>query len=179
MLLKLNLIILSLLILFYSVSRIIINRNKHVDIKKEVINLSLFMSMLVIVSATILPRQLGTGFREFEIYNLTPFKVVTYIYNNYSLEYFLYQTVGNFMLFIPFGFFSYCKFKSIKKAIILSLAMTLSVELIQGFIPNRFCDIDDIWLNTSGGILGSIAAYFLISSFNLISKNMKISDIES
>ena len=82
------------------------------------------------------------------------------------------------MLFIPFGFFSYYKLKSIRKAMLLSLTMTLSVEIIQGFIPYRFCEIDDIWLNTSGGTFGSFIAYSLNLSFNLISKNIKSSDIE-
>ena len=171
MLIKLNLLILSSLTLLYIVLRIIINNNKNIDIKKEFINLSLFISILIIITVTVLPRRLDVGFREFEIYNLIPFKVLIDIYTNYSLGHFLYQSVGNFMLFVPFGFFSYYKLKSIKKTILLSLTITLSVEFIQGFIPYRFCEIDDVWLNTLGGTFGSIIAHSLNLYFNLISKS--------
>lgn len=180
MILRFNLLIISSLILFYILLRVIINNNKnYVDTKKETLNFSLFVSTLIIIAATILPRKLGVGFREFEIYNLIPFKVLIDTYTNYSLEYFLYQAVGNFMVFIPFGFFSYYNLKSVKKAILLSLVMTLSVEFIQGFIPYRFCEIDDVWLNTLGGTFGSFIAYSLNLFSNLILKNTKISDIES
>ena len=80
------------------------------------------------------------------------------------------------MMFVPFGFFSYCRFKSIKKAILLSLAMTLSVEFIQGFLPYRFCEIDDVWLNTSGGTFGALVGYSFNLFFGLVSR---YSDIES
>jgi len=82
------------------------------------------------------------------------------------------------MLFIPFGFFSYLKFKSIEKSILLSLSMTLCVEFIQGFIPYRFCEIDDIWLNTLGGTIGSCMAYSLNSFSGVILEHITNSDIE-
>ena len=63
--------------------------------------------------------------------------------------------LGNIVLFIPFGFFIYIKSnKNIKKSLIIIFAITLGVEIIQGFIPYRFCEIDDLWLNTLGGYIG-------------------------
>jgi glycopeptide antibiotics resistance protein len=178
--LEFNLTILGLFILAYILFRVlIIIISKHIDIEKETLNLFLFLSIIPIIAATMFPIRFGVEYKGFEIYNLIPLKVPINIYNNHSFEYFLYQTVGNFMLFIPFGFFSYCRFKSIKKAILLSLAMTLSVEIIQGFIPYRFCEIDDVWLNTSGGSFGSCVAYSLNLFSNLISKNTRSSDIKS
>lgn len=48
--------------------------------------------------------------------------------------------------------------KNTKKTILLVLFTTLTVEFIQGFIPYRFCEIDDIWLNTLGGYIGILIA---------------------
>lgn len=178
--LEFNLTVLGLFLLIYILFRMVINViQKYIDMQIEILNLALFISIIPIIAATMFPIRFDVEYKGFEIYNLIPFKVLKDLYTNYSLEYFLYQTVGNFMLFIPFGFFSYCRFKSIKKAILLSLAMTLSVEIIQGFIPYRFCEIDDIWLNTSGGTFGAIIAYTHNFFFNLMSKNIKSSNIEN
>lgn len=93
-------------------------------------------------------------FQGFEIYNLIPFKVPIDIFINHNLLYFFHQVFGNIALFIPYGFFMFIKAnKNTKKTILLVLFTTLTVEFIQGFIPYRFCEIDDIWLNTLGGYI--------------------------
>lgn len=53
-----------------------------------------------------------------------------------------------------------------------SLSLTLFIESIQGFIPYRFCEIDDVWLNTLGGFLGS---YIYIKFINYF-RNLKRDD---
>jgi len=177
LILEFNLKVLSLFILVYIIFRVVMGIiSKHIYIEKETLNLFLFFSIITIIAATMFPIRFGAEYKGFEIYNLIPLKVPIDMYNNKSFRYFLYQVVGNFMLFFPFGFFSYCKFKSIKKSILLSLTMTLSVEFIQGFIPYRFCEIDDVWINTSGGTFGSLVAYSSNLFFSLVSR---YSDIES
>ena len=85
----------------------------------------------------------------------------------YPLGQFIYNVIGNIVLFIPFGFFIYIKCEKNKhKTLLAVLIMTLGVEFIQGFIPYRFCDIDDIILNTFGGYLGIIIYNILFSKFN-------------
>ena len=85
----------------------------------------------------------------------------------YPLGQFIYNVIGNIVLFIPFGFFIYIKFEKNKtKTLLAVFIMTLGVEFIQGFIPYRFCDIDDIILNTFGGYLGIIIYNILFSKFN-------------
>ena len=77
------------------------------------------------------------------------------IFTQHSFGYFLYQVLGNIALFVPFGFFIFIKTnKNIKKSLLIIFAITLGVEIIQGFIPYRFCEIDDLWLNTLGGYTG-------------------------
>lgn len=73
-----------------------------------------------------------------------------------------YVPVLNIIMFIPLGLYLRYYFKcSFKKTLFLSLLVSLFFELTQlsglYFIypnPYRLCDIDDLILNTSGGIIG-------------------------
>ena len=129
--------------------------------QKQFINICLLLSVLLIISQTLFPIRTNIPLSKFEIYNLIPFKVIIDIYNNHSFSYFCYQVFGNIAMFIPFGYFLSLKLNS-TKTLLISLLTTLSVEFIQGFIPYRFCDIDDIFLNTLGAYIG-----ILISLINI------------
>ncbi|MDK2562944.1 VanZ family protein [Romboutsia sedimentorum] len=145
------------LIFCYLATIILFNymNDSQINYKKEFINLGLLLSVLLIISQTIFPLRLGYKFEEFEIYNLIPLKVSIMMFTQYSFGYFLYQVLGNIALFVPLGFFIFIKTnKNIKKSLIIIFSITLGVEIIQGFIPYRFCEIDDLWLNTLGGYIG-------------------------
>ncbi|BFT72627.1 VanZ family protein [Paenibacillus sp. P36] len=68
--------------------------------------------------------------------------------------------VGNILAFMPFGIFLLLLFKFKSKSIthtgviIRSLGMSLLLELLQIFFSMGNFDVDDIILNTSGGLLG-------------------------
>jgi glycopeptide antibiotics resistance protein len=141
----------------YLATTILINhiKNTQINYKTEFLNLCLFLSILFIVSLTLFPIRFGYKFEGFEIYNLVPLRIIIKMFNEYPFVQFLYNVVGNILLFIPFGFFIYIKSgKNIKKSLIIIFAMTLGVEIAQGFIPYRFCEVDDLWLNTLGGYIG-------------------------
>lgn len=76
-----------------------------------------------------------------------------------GLEIFVVNIMGNVLAFAPFGFLlpmlskHYRRFLSVA---ILSLMFSLSVELIQLFFRVGIFDVDDIFLNTMGGILGYV-----------------------
>ena len=126
-----------------------------VDYKSEFLNLLLFLSILFIISLTLFPIRFGYKFEGFEIFNIVPFRIILKMLFEYPLGQFLYNVVGNIVLFVPFGLFIYIKYnKNKSKSLLAIFIMTLGVEFIQGFIPYRFCDIDDIILNTFGGYIG-------------------------
>ena len=107
----------------------------------------------------------------FIIYALCLFHVVTYQDINYGTdnfvpfkEIFRYEfgsakfirnIIGNILLFVPYGFFTayFLKSKKISTVFILTVILTVSIEIVQYNIGRVF-DIDDIILNVSGGILG-------------------------
>ena len=85
--------------------------------------------------------------------NFVPFKEI--MRYDFGTDLFWQQTVGNILLFVPFGFFVsyYLKTKKLIPIFILSLITSLSIEITQNAI-GRTVDIDDIILNVTGGIVG-------------------------
>ena len=65
--------------------------------------------------------------------------------------------IGNILIFLPFGILvpilsrRYKKFWSVT---LLSFELSLAVELIQLITKTGSCDVDDILLNTAGGMIG-------------------------
>ena len=116
----------------------------------------------------------------FILYVMCLFEVVTLQDNNYGLsnfipfkEMFRYEfgsrlfiknIVGNILLFLPYGYFSsdYLKSKKITLPCFLTFIVSITIELVQLNIGRTF-DIDDVILNTLGGVAG----YFL---YRLIEK---------
>lgn len=85
--------------------------------------------------------------------NLVPLKEILR-YDIHS-EGFLYSVIGNILIFVPFGYFvsHYVKAKNISHIFFITLATSLTVELVQLRIGRAF-DIDDILLNVVGSIIG-------------------------
>lgn len=87
--------------------------------------------------------------------NFIPFKEIF----RYPITSFLFykNVIGNIFLFIPFGIFVtyYVKNKTFIPTVFLSILVSSSIEFVQSII-GRTSDIDDVILNTIGGILGYI-----------------------
>ena len=167
-----SLILLGVTFLYLGISTIYkYIKNISINYKSEILNLFLFLSVLFIISLTLFPIRLGYKFEGFEIFNIVTFKIILKMLFEYPWG----QVIGNIVLFIPFGFFIYIKFEKNKTKTLLAIfIMTLCVEFIQGFIPYRFCDIDDIILNTFGGYIGIIIYNILFSKFNNKLKKIQI-----
>lgn len=107
----------------------------------------------------------------FILYVMCLFEVVTLQDNNYGLsnfipfkEIFRYQIgsrlfikniVGNILLFLPYGYFAsyYLNNKKLWPTALLTIIVSFTIETVQLKIGRTF-DVDDIILNTCGGIIG-------------------------
>lgn len=112
----------------------------------------------------------------FILYVMCLFEVVTIQDDNYGLsnfipfkEIFRYQVgsrlfirniIGNILLFLPYGYFAsdYLKSKKVWLIGFLTALVSLTIEIVQLNIGRTF-DVDDIILNTIGGIVG----YYIFS----------------
>lgn len=171
--LKFSFLVLMTFIIVYLFFRslYLLIRNTKFDFKIEITNFGLYISIVAIVAATLFPIKFNVDYKGFEIYNIIPFKVVISLYKNYSFGYFLCQTIGNILLFVPFGFFTSAKSGfNLKKTVIICFLLSLFIEFVQGFIPYRFCEIDDLWLNTLGGFIGGVIYIYLLKVSNRYTK---------
>lgn len=110
-----------------------------------------------------------TGERTAFSVNLLPFKEIIRcfrFYDSLPKGFFLTNFVGNIIAFIPFGFLfasllSYRKRFPLLLTVLVSALLSATVELIQFFSRTGSCDIDDVILNTLGGMTGYIIFYVL------------------
>lgn len=95
-------------------------------------------------------------------YNLELFKEITRFYQYRELlgmKSFLLNTVGNVVCFMPFGFFLPLINRHSGKwynIFILSFLLSLGIETLQLILKVGSFDVDDIFLNTLGGVIGYI-----------------------
>lgn len=110
----------------------------------------------------------------FILYVMCLFEIVTLQDQNYGLsnfipfkEIFRYQVgsrlfikniIGNILLFLPYGYFAsdYINSKKVLPICFLTMLISMTIEVVQLNIGRTF-DIDDVILNTLGGVIG----YFL------------------
>ena len=99
--------------------------------------------------------------------NFIPFKEIF----RYSIgsRLFIKNIVGNILLFIPYGFFIeyYINNKKILTPAILTIIISITIEIVQLKIGRTF-DIDDVILNTCGGIIG----YLIYTTTDGINKHL-------
>ena len=102
-----------------------------------------------------------TGFTEFR-YNLTPFSEIHryLIYReSFTWENLITNLAGNILVFVPFGILVPIirrKKTGIFYVFFLTLFFSLFIETVQLFTRVGVFDVDDLIMNTVGGVLGYI-----------------------
>ena len=102
-----------------------------------------------------------TGEMQEYHYNLVLFKEIKRFWN-YRKQLGIFATatnlLGNVLIFLPFGFFMAMasKYRSFLSTLVYSFALSLTVEISQLFMKVGCFDVDDLLLNTIGGMLGFI-----------------------
>ncbi|WP_180232245.1 VanZ family protein [Priestia megaterium] len=140
--------------------------------KSNSINVLFIVSILFIIRLTMFPESLlGIGEGKGGI-NLVPFYKMRDLLFHHSFGNFILNNIGNIILFLPFGFFLPMRFKKINnlsKSLLVGMLLSVSIEIVQLFMPNRWTDIDDVLLNTLGTGIG----YSLFKVLNQIEVYMK------
>ena len=75
---------------------------------------------------------------------------------------FVYLFFGNILWFIPFGYYcvAYEK-KTIGIAVLMGLALSLFIEVLQFVLGTGISEIDDLILNTLGSFLGALIVWIV------------------
>ncbi|MEK5215982.1 VanZ family protein [Psychrobacillus sp. FSL H8-0487] len=115
--------------------------------------------------------------------NFIPFKTIIYylfladINFNMRVE----NLVGNIIGFAPFGFILPLiskRFHLFKNIAIASFCLSLTFELLQFVFKFGSFDVDDLILNTLGGVIGYIAIYAIFMLIKYI-KQKKVHEISN
>ncbi len=134
------------------------NSSKKISFHEEFLNLLFIVYILLLFELlTGTENNSGTGI------NLVPFSEI-FRYQVGS-KMFIYNTLGNILLFVPYGYFvtRYINGKSLYQIFIISFITSLTVEILQVKLGRSF-DVDDIILNVVGGMIG----YFIYVALNAI-----------
>ena len=96
--------------------------------------------------------------------NLVPFRtiygsvyIIVHRTNPYLTPHEIISLLGNFALFMPFGYFIprlFGRYRVFVKFILLTFAVLLSIEILQVLTLRGSFDVDDILLNLAGAVIG-------------------------
>ncbi|OIO32418.1 MAG: VanZ family protein [Candidatus Yonathbacteria bacterium CG_4_10_14_3_um_filter_47_65] len=112
--------------------------------------------------------------RSFANSNLIPFKtIIGYIVNPISAKIAIGNVLGNIIVFIPVGILApflilkkYEFWGSFKVSLLTSFGISLAFEVIQLLTYFGSFDVDDLILNTFGGVLGFFIGYLFVNLYH-------------
>ena len=146
----------------------------------EILSVLFVMYIVALLSQTVIPkielngdeiRFFQSGYNEI---NLTVFKEIK-LAIKLGGSFFLVNIVGNIVVFMPIALFVGLLYNkpSFFKCVLITTAVSVFVEACQ--IPqNRGTDIDDVILNTLGGIVGYVLFIIINKLFDQFSAKCKI-----
>ena len=142
--------------------------------KKTLMKLLFIIYMCLLIYVVFFAEAMGRTPQGEYVYNLVPLREIKrfwkYIFDNDTLGSIARLNIfGNIIAFVPFGIFlpylSEGKLKFIL-TFLYSFRLSLTIELVQLITRVGSCDVDDIILNTIGGVIG----YILWSIYRHIKK---------
>ncbi len=129
--------------------------------RKNTVRLFFYLYIIVLAYFLFFSESFGRGsFSEEYRYNLELFVEIKRFIKYRQLvgfDVFMINILGNIIAFMPFGFLLpivYEKYRGFFRVAFYSLLFSLAAEAIQMVTRVGIFDVDDILLNTGGGILG-------------------------
>ena len=136
--------------------------NQKIVLHNEIFNLLFIIYILLLFELlTGTENSYGSGM------NIIPFKEI--MRYKFGSKMFIYNVLGNILIFVPFGYFisRYVKPKKVFPIIVDAIITSITVETVQLKI-GRYFDIDDVMLNMVGAVLG----YFVYIALDAIYKHL-------
>lgn len=166
------LLIFTVVIVTIRITYLVVHKDKFVLYKELFMLAFLIYAMLLFYVVTFQDVNYGTN-------NFIPFKEI--LRYKVGSKVFMRNILGNILLFVPFGLFvsHYIKNKKMYPILLISVLVSCSIEFAQTKI-GRTADIDDVILNTLGGVIGYFIYKFsdkLIKKLPNFMKNQIFLDI--
>ena len=165
----------SVIWMLWLIIRMVCNRNKKVNWKREAQLMLVYICIVVIVRFTFFPfGKIDGKIQPLLFYpdNWFPFRInlrpFVYLFDYPTLREILLNFIGNYAMFIPVGVVWPYVFKELDKpwkAVLAGVAFSLVIEILQLPFYDRVSDIDDLILNSLGYFTG-YGIYLLIKKQN-------------
>ena len=130
---------------------------KQVNRRHEILFILFIAFCAGLTTQTILPHNFNLNAVGFSLdnFNVIPFSTIIEMFTK-SPQVAAVNIIGNIIMFAPFGFFPPLLWRKfhLGKAAWLTLNISFCIEIVQLFVKGRATDIDDLILNTLGGIIG-------------------------
>ena len=137
---------------------------KEFNILRELQLILVYICIVVISRMVLLPLHLVNGHLGTIVFdasrilpfwmNLKPFTFVNDFYDGWKTN-----VIGNIAMFIPVGIvwpFCFKKLNTIGKSILAGGCFSLFIEIVQLLFYDHCSDVDDLILNTTGVVIGSL-----------------------
>lgn len=85
---------------------------------------------------------------------LIPFQEIFFYLSDGRWFDFVYLFFGNILWFVPFGIYLGSKGQGIGKTLLWTFLLSLTIEVLQFVFSSGYSDMEDLILNTLGGLLG-------------------------
>lgn len=93
--------------------------------------------------------------------DLIPFQsIFGYLFDGRWFD-FVYLFFGNILWFVPFGVYLSAKGQKLRWVTLWTFLLSLSIELLQFVFSSGYSDVEDLILNTLGGMVGYFLYHFL------------------
>lgn len=120
--------------------------------------IGLIMSIVGTFLVTLMPTS-----NDSDIVQLVPFESIKDLWYYATTEALINSVLMNIVLFIPVSFFIYIIIRRELLTTIICLLMSMFIETMQYLLPiGRITSIDDIMLNSLGGIIGVLIGVLFI-----------------
>lgn len=142
-----------------------------------------FLMKILVISRTSFMELFQNQRIIFRSVNLVPFRsIMEYVSSStYNFRNAFDNVVGNIAIFIPLGIYLPLMKKDKRTVINFLIILTVSilVEILQGVLGIGVSDIDDIILNSLGGLLGNLGYKLILSILRSEKKTFSIITILS
>ncbi|WP_052254632.1 VanZ family protein [Salinicoccus sp. YB14-2] len=134
---------------------------------KRKVNLLIYIGFTVTIVGMILVTLMPTDYPN-RLLQLVPFLSIMETLQYATPRGIVNSLVMNIILFIPFGFFLYILTRRVLLTTVLACLVSILIEVLQYVLPiGRISNIDDVILNTLGGIIGMLCGV-LVSKLQIV-----------
>lgn len=145
-----------------------------IDNPKSHLGLLLLITIVFLFYAALFP------FQDWRLPSESIFNIVMY---GWIDQIFIFDIVQNLLFFLPFGFFAagYIILQNRRLFIALllptiaSFCLSLCIEILQAYNPERLPSFLDVSLNTISGLLGALLSLFLMPYYPKLIQQIKVS----